>query len=51
MTITAARLHHIALTVRDLDASVEWYGRVFGVRPAVDVPHAGGLGRLLTDEV
>lgn len=50
MTVTAARLHHLALTVRDLDASVEWYCRVFGVRPVMDVPHHGGLGRLLTDD-
>ena len=50
MTVTAARLHHLALTVRDLDASVEWYGRVFGVRHALDVPHAGGVGRLLIDD-
>jgi catechol 2,3-dioxygenase-like lactoylglutathione lyase family enzyme len=25
-----AAFHHVALTVRDLDASVDWYGRVFG---------------------
>ena len=50
MTITAARLHHLALTVRDLDASVEWYGHVFGIRHVLDVPHSGGIGRLLTDE-
>ena len=50
MTLTMARLHHLALTVRDLDASVEWYGQVFGIRPALDVPHPGGLGRLLTDD-
>ena len=50
MTLTMTRLHHLALTVRDLDASVEWYGRVFGIRPALDVPHPGGLGRLLTDD-
>ncbi len=50
MTVAAARLHHLALTVRDLDASVEWYGEVFGVKPLMDVPHAGGLGRVLTDD-
>lgn len=44
------RLHHLAITVTDLDASVEWYGSVFGVHPALDVPHEGGLGRVLTDD-
>jgi len=50
MTVAAARLHHLALTVRDLEASVEWYGQVFGVRPLMDVPHPGGLGRVLADD-
>jgi catechol 2,3-dioxygenase-like lactoylglutathione lyase family enzyme len=31
MTIATAALHHLALTVRDLDASIEWYGRVVGL--------------------
>lgn len=47
-TVTAARLHHLALTVTDLDASVQWYGEVFDVHPVMDVPHKGGLGRILT---
>jgi glyoxylase I family protein len=47
---TGARLQHLALTVRDLDASVEWYSRVFGLTPYMDAPHEGGLGRLLTDD-
>ncbi len=50
MTVASARLHHLALTVRDLDASVDWYGQVFGVKPLMDVPHPGGLGRVLADE-
>ncbi len=41
------RLHHLAITVTDLDASVEWYGSVFDVHPVLDVPHQGGLGRIL----
>jgi catechol 2,3-dioxygenase-like lactoylglutathione lyase family enzyme len=45
-----ARLHHIALTVTDLDASVDWYGKVFGVRHLMDVPHEGGVGRILADD-
>ena len=44
------RLHHIALTVTDVDASVQWYERVFGVRFQVDAPHEGGVGKLLADE-
>ena len=49
-TVTPARLHHLALTVTDVDASVPWYENVFGVRFQMDVPHAGGVGKLLTDE-
>jgi glyoxylase I family protein len=50
MTVSTARLHHLALTVRDLDASVEWYGQVFGIRPQMDAPHPGGFARVLADE-
>ncbi len=42
-------LHHIALTVTDLDASVAWYQAVFGVHPVLDVPHQGGIGKILAD--
>jgi glyoxylase I family protein len=45
--ITQPRLHHLALTVTDLDASVRWYESVFDVHPILDIPHAGGVGRLL----
>jgi catechol 2,3-dioxygenase-like lactoylglutathione lyase family enzyme len=48
-TVTPARLHHLALTVTDLDASVRWYGEVFDVHPLMDIPHQGGLGRILAD--
>ena len=44
------RLHHIALTVTDLDASVGWYQKVFGISFVADIPHEGGVGRLLTDD-
>ena len=47
-TITPTRLHHLALT--DVDTSVPWYENVFGVRYQIDVPHAGGVGKLLADE-
>ena len=46
----ALQLSHIALTVRDLDASVDWYGKVFGVSHKLDVPHEGGVGRILADD-
>jgi catechol 2,3-dioxygenase-like lactoylglutathione lyase family enzyme len=37
------------LTVTDLDASVQWYGDVFDVHPVMDIPHQGGVGRILAD--
>jgi glyoxylase I family protein len=43
-------LHHIALTVTDLDVSVDWYRKVFDIDVIADIPHEGGLGRLLADE-
>jgi glyoxylase I family protein len=49
-TVTRPRLHHLALTVTDLESSVGWYGEVFGVHPVIDVPHQGGVGRILADE-
>jgi glyoxylase I family protein len=42
--------HHIALTVTDLDASIDWYQRVFGITYRVEEPHQGGTGKLLTDD-
>jgi catechol 2,3-dioxygenase-like lactoylglutathione lyase family enzyme len=52
MTVTVAplHLHHLALTVRDLDASVEWYEQVFGIRHQMDAPHPGGFARVLADD-
>jgi glyoxylase I family protein len=47
---TPARLHHLALTVTDVDASVRWYEEVFDIRFQVDVPHPGGVGKLLADD-
>jgi glyoxylase I family protein len=44
------RLHHLAITVTDLEASVAWYETVFGLRPLLDVPHDGGLGRVLAGD-
>jgi glyoxylase I family protein len=47
---TLAQLHHVALTVTDVDASVPWYESVFGITFRTDVPHAGGVGKLLADD-
>ena len=49
-TPTPAQLHHLALTVTDVDVSVPWYEAVFGIRFQVDVPHDGGVGKLLADD-
>ena len=48
-TVTPAKLHHLALTVSDVDASVRWYGDVFGLTFIMDVPHPGGVGKLMAD--
>ena len=48
--VTMPRLHHLALTVTDVDASVRWYESVFNVRFQMDAPHDGGLGKVLADE-
>jgi glyoxylase I family protein len=49
-TVTPAKLHHIALTVTDVETSVAWYEGVFGIHFRMDVPHNGGVGKLLTDD-
>jgi len=48
--VTHPKLHHLALTVTDLDASVPWYEAVFGVQFMMDAPHQGGVGKVLADE-
>jgi glyoxylase I family protein len=50
MTTAPAQLHHVALTVTDLDTSIPWYEAVFGIRFVMDVPHDGGVGKLLMNE-
>ncbi len=50
MAVAPARLHHIALTVTDLDASVRWYEQVFDVVLRMEGPHQGGYAKILTDE-
>lgn len=49
-TPTPVRLHHIALTVTDLQASIRWYEQVFGVRRQMDAPHDGGTAEILADD-
>jgi glyoxylase I family protein len=51
--LTAAplpRMHHIALTTTDLDASIAWYEKVFGITYRMEEPHQGGTGKLLADD-
>ena len=48
-SVTQPRLHHLAVTVTDLEASVAWYGSIFDVHPVLDVPHPGGVGKVLAD--
>ena len=43
-------LHHIALTVTDLDRSVAWYSDVFDVRLQMEGPHHGGYAKILADD-
>ena len=50
MNQAPAQLHHVALTVTDVDESIPWYEAVFGIRYVMDVPHDGGVGKLLTNE-
>jgi glyoxylase I family protein len=50
MQLSSPPLHHIALTVTDLDASVPWYEQVFGIEYRGDAPHPGGVGKLLADD-
>ena len=49
---TAPALHgiaHVALTVRDVESSQEWYERVLGLEHVITVPHVGGEGVVLAD--
>ena len=47
---TRPSIHHVALTVTDLDASIAWYERVFGITYKMEEPHQGGTGKLLADD-
>jgi catechol 2,3-dioxygenase-like lactoylglutathione lyase family enzyme len=47
---TRPSLHHIAITVTDLEASIAWYEKVFGITFQFEVPHPGGTGMILADD-
>lgn len=47
---TRPHIHHIALTVSDLDSSIAWYEKVFDITYRLDVPHQGGTGKVLMDD-
>ena len=47
---TRPALHHLALTVTDLDASIAWYQQAFGIKQQMEEEHKGGVGKLLADE-
>ena len=49
-TVARPRLHHLALTVTDVDASTRWYEDVFNVSLLMDAPHPGGFGKVLADD-
>jgi glyoxylase I family protein len=49
-SVTLPKLHHIALTVTDLEASTVWYQRVFEIAPVMEEAHEGGWQRLLADK-
>jgi glyoxylase I family protein len=48
--VTRPSVHHIALTVTDLDASIAWYEKVFGITYKMEEAHKGGTGKLLADD-
>ncbi len=50
MTPARPTLHHIALTVTDLDKSMAWYEAVFGIAHRMGGEHDGGEGQLLADD-
>ncbi|MDQ3660280.1 MAG: VOC family protein [Actinomycetota bacterium] len=50
MSTTRPLLHHLALTVTDLENSIPWYEGVFAIRYQFDGPHEGGTGKLLADD-
>jgi len=42
-----SRIHHLALTVTDVDVSIAWYRRIFGFNRVAEYRHEGGFGVIL----
>lgn len=42
-------IHHISLTVTDLEHSVAWYQRVLGADPVAEETHEGGVAVILVE--
>jgi glyoxylase I family protein len=49
-TPTRPSIHHVALTVSDLERSIPWYEKVFDITYQLEVPHQGGTGKVLADD-
>jgi glyoxylase I family protein len=49
-TVARPIINHIALTVTDLDRSIGWYERTFGIAYRMEEAHKGGVGKLLADD-
>lgn len=49
-TVARPTLSHIALTVTDLDASLEWYAKVFDIKLFMEGPHDGGYAKMMADD-
>ncbi len=47
---TRPSIHHIALTVTDLDASIAWYEKVFDITYHMEEGHKAGTGKVLADD-
>ena len=41
---TVTGLHHVSLTVRDLQRSIEWYCQLLGLTKVIEEPHPDGSG-------
>ena len=48
--IAQPALHHIAVTVTDIETSIPWYESIFGLTCKMEVPHPGGVGKLLATD-
>jgi catechol 2,3-dioxygenase-like lactoylglutathione lyase family enzyme len=42
---TLAGVHHVKIPVTDLDRSLDWYSRVFGLRVTIEFPDGDGVVR------